>query len=159
MLFRIINNTIEDFLYWLTALTAFFFFVVVIAGVLSRYVFLTPITWSIELGRLLFLWSCFLAAAITYRKKAHIAISLITDKLPIKLQRWLEIIRQLLVIAFMGLITIAAIQTISLLWFSGLPVLQISQAWLYIPVPIAATSILLFSLEELSIILLKNQSN
>lgn len=157
MFFKIINKTIEDFLYWLTAISAFLFFVVVIAGVLSRYVFLTPITWSIELGRLLFLWSCFLAAAITYRKKAHIAISLITDKLPIKWQRTLDILRQILVIAFMGLITTAAIQTISLLWFSGLPVLQISQAWLYVPVPIAAISILLFSLEDLFIVLLKNR--
>jgi len=149
MFIKSINNSIEKLLYWLTAITAFFFFFMVIAGVGSRYIFLTPIAWSIEVSRLLFIWSCFLAAALTYRKKSHISISFLTDKFSKKNQYFAEIIRQLLSIVFMLLIFSAALQTIESLWFSTLPVLQISQGWLYIPVVVTAMSIVLFTFEEL----------
>ena len=157
MFLKPLNSRVEQLLYWFIALSSFLFFIVVIVGVLSRYVFLMPITWSIEVGRLMFIWSCFLAAALTYRKKAHIEISLVMDKLPEKVQVFLSILSQILVIAFMVLITYAAIKTIILLWFSGLPVLQISQAWFYIPVPIASFCIMLFSVEDLSLILKKHK--
>jgi len=149
MIIKPLNNALENLLYWLTAISAFLFFFMVIAGVGSRYIFLTPIAWSIEISRLLFLWSCFLAAALTYRKKAHIAIGLITDKLSEKSQLMAEVLRQALAIAFMLLVFVAAVKTIHTLWFSTLPVLQISQGWLYIPVAVTAASIALFALEDL----------
>ena len=149
MFLKTINNILEKVLYWFTAVTAFLFFFMVIAGVGSRYIFLTPIAWSIEISRLLFIWSCFLAAALTYRKKAHIAIGLLTEKLPKQLQYYLGLFRQTSIIMFMVLIFFAALETVTTLWFSALPVLRISQGWLYIPVLVASASIALFSIEDL----------
>ncbi|MEM1134985.1 MAG: TRAP transporter small permease [Bacteroidota bacterium] len=136
-------------LYWLTALSAGLFFVVIILGVLARYVTQSPLLWSIEIARLLFVWSCFLAAALAYRKKAHIAIGLLVDKFSPNWQMQLEVIRQVMVIFFMLLIFYASSETIFRLWFSKLPVLGISQAWFYIPVPLSALSIISFSFEAM----------
>ena len=57
---------------WLTALLTVSFTLIVFISVLSRYVFDFSILASGEMSKLLFVWSCFLAATIAYKKQVHI---------------------------------------------------------------------------------------
>jgi TRAP-type transport system small permease protein len=82
MTFAKINKRSETVLYWSTALATTGFIVFVLVGVITRYLTKTPILSFVELSRLFFVWACFLAAILAYRRKAHIAITFITDKLP-----------------------------------------------------------------------------
>lgn len=144
-----INRHTERSLYWLTAVSTMIFILFVLLGVISRYLTKAPILSSIEVSRLFFVWACFLAATLAYRRNAHIAISFLTDKLPLKAARWLEVSIQILIIVFFVVIGLESVEVVRLLWFTHLPVSGISQSWLYLPVPFTALVIILFSFEKM----------
>jgi TRAP-type transport system small permease protein len=149
MTFAKINKRSETVLYWSTALATTGFIVFVLVGVITRYLTKTPILSSVELSRLFFVWACFLAATLAYRRRAHIAITFITDKLPAKVDHWIGIVVLGLTIIFFSAVTWESIRVVALLWHTHLPVSGISQSWFYVPVPVASLVIILFSLEEL----------
>ena len=144
---RQINKILDKVVYLASAISSISFFVVIILAIISRYIFKTPILASIELSRLLFIWSCFLAAALTYRRRAHVSITYIFDKLPQTGQKILTFCTHLLVLLFMGIIFYQSIIVTYLLWPSKLPMLQITQSWFYLPVPISSLIIFSFTLE------------
>jgi len=122
---------------------------VVTLAVLTRYVFKVPILGSVELSRLLFIWACFLAAALCYYQKSHIAITFIADRLPAKAQRVLHTFLHGLSILFFGTLFYASLEVMRALWVSDLPMLGISQGWLYVPLPLMSLIMLLYALEFL----------
>jgi len=144
-----INKQSEVVLYWLTAATTLGFILFVLLGVITRYLTRAPILSTIELSRLFFVWSCFLAATLAYRRQAHIAISFITDKFPASLRFWSEFAVQSFTILFFLVILFESIRVVVLLWFTHLPVSGISQSWLYMPVPLASLVIILFTAESI----------
>jgi TRAP-type C4-dicarboxylate transport system permease small subunit len=149
-LIKKLNVYFYNALYWATAFTAILFFLMVCINVFTRYILKTPFIASIELSRIFFVWSCFLAAAITYYKKGHIVISFMYDKLPDKSKVLLSITVNLLSILFFMLIFIWSTEVVVLIWNTEFPILGISQSWLYIPVPIASLVMFMFSLEFLN---------
>ena len=56
--------------------------VVLLAGVISRYVFNAPLTWSDELASILFLWLAMLGAVIALRRGEHMRLSTLVNRLP-----------------------------------------------------------------------------
>src|SRR5512141_3015004 len=54
----------------------------VVLQVASRYVFNRPTSWSEELARYLFVWITFLGAAVVIRKRRHVDVTVLTDRLP-----------------------------------------------------------------------------
>ncbi len=49
--------------------------VVLLAGVVSRYVFHSPIVWSDELASILFLWLAMLGSVVAYRRAEHMRMT------------------------------------------------------------------------------------
>ncbi|SDR53498.1 TRAP transporter, DctM subunit [Rhizobiales bacterium GAS113] len=62
-----IGRCVETLVAILVALETLILF----AGVVSRYVFLHPLTWSDELASILFLWLAMLGAVVAYRRVEH----------------------------------------------------------------------------------------
>ncbi|MEP7276159.1 MAG: TRAP transporter small permease [Betaproteobacteria bacterium] len=56
-------------------------FLCVIVQVVLRYGFDRPLVWSDELGRYLFVWCAFLGWIVAARRRAHLSITLVSDKL------------------------------------------------------------------------------
>src|SRR5439155_8841110 len=48
---------------------------ILLAGVISRYVFHRPFTWSDELASILFLWLAMLGAVVAFRRGEHMRMS------------------------------------------------------------------------------------
>src|SRR5205085_5114121 len=48
---------------------------ILLAGVISRYVFNSPLTWSDELASILFLWLAMLGAVIALRRGEHMRLT------------------------------------------------------------------------------------
>ena len=48
---------------------------ILFAGVISRYVFNAPLTWSDELASILFLWLAMLGAVIALRRDEHMRLT------------------------------------------------------------------------------------
>jgi len=144
---RKLNRFFDRILYASTAVFSIAFFIIVIIAVSSRYIIKAPILASIELSRLFFVWSCFLAAAITYRRKAHVAITFVFNKFPPQLQKAVQLFNYSIILIFSGIVFYYSIFVTQLLWRSELPMLEISQSWFYVPVPLVFICILSYTIE------------
>lgn len=152
------NTYIERSIYWLTAGSTLIFVVFVLLSVITRYLTKTPILSSIEISRLFFVWACFLAATLGYRRNVHIAISFIVDKFPLKISAGIDFFIHLLTILFFLLILKESVDVVRLLWFTHLPLSGLSQSWLYLPVPFVSVVIIFFALEKIVLSLSKTNS-
>jgi len=136
-------------LYWSVVLTCSLFVLVVLLGVLTRYIFKTPILGSVELSRLFFIWSCFMAASLGYYRKAHIYISFFSDQLPSKWLRSIHVLGYGVQLVFFLVILLNSLEVVHILWDTDLPMLEATQALLYLPVPVTMFFMALFCLEFL----------
>ncbi len=130
-----------------TAVSSILFFLVVLLSIVSRFLLKKPILASIELSRLFFIWSCFLAAAITYHRKAHIGFTLFYDKVSPGLQKYMSFIIYSFIIVFCSAVFVHSLSIIILLWHTRFPMLGISQSWLYLPVPVVCFFMIVFTIE------------
>ncbi|SDI92746.1 TRAP transporter small permease [Alteribacillus bidgolensis] len=61
-----------------------------------------PTTWSVGIAQLIFMWVIFLGANQTLRKNAHIGIDVFTKMLPSKIQQYIEMISQVIILVFLS---------------------------------------------------------
>jgi len=86
------------------------FMMVVMAGavvlqVASRYVFNRPTSWSEELARYLFVWITFLGAAVVIRKRRHVDVTVLTDRLPPGAAKVVYLVSDAAVLFMLGALT------------------------------------------------------
>jgi TRAP-type C4-dicarboxylate transport system permease small subunit len=118
-------------------------------GVFTRYVLGTGSQWPEPIAILLMMVFTFTGAAAAYRANSHIAVTMLTDRLPQALARactWIVDILMLLVCAFVawyGFKLCAGTMNQSV---SELPWLPVGVT--YAPLPIGATITILFILEH-----------
>ncbi|MFT4193792.1 TRAP transporter large permease subunit [Ottowia sp.] len=70
---------------WPAAIALLVEILILLAGVVSRYAFHSPLVWVDELASLLFLWLAVLGACIAYRRGAHMRMTTLISGLP---ERW-----------------------------------------------------------------------
>lgn len=75
-----------------------------VVAVFMRYVIGKPFGWTEEIQMMLLVWSVFSGASIAFRERGHIAIDLLTNALPEKIQRGVEVIVWILVMISLCLI-------------------------------------------------------
>src|ERR1700712_3396760 len=75
--------------------------VVLLAGVISRYVFNAPLTWSDELASILFLWLAMLGAVVALRRGEHMRLTTLVQKMPEATRAWVTLGAELVVAAFL----------------------------------------------------------
>jgi tripartite ATP-independent transporter DctM subunit len=73
---------------------------VLFTGVVSRYVFDSPIMWTDELGTFLFLWLAMLGAVVALRQDRHMRLTTFVTWCPPELGNWLGTVAELVVIVF-----------------------------------------------------------
>ena len=144
------NRKLEAGLQWSTAGAAVCFFAVVLIGVLSRYALQRPLLASIELSRLFFVWACFLAAALAYRRRAHVAFELLFEQLPPGLQYVLTLLGHALVLLFCSIVGVAGVRVTWWVWQTGLPMLGASMGWFFLPVPLVCCVMMFFGVENMA---------
>src|SRR3954449_3726505 len=77
---------------------------ILFAGVVSRYVFDSPIIWTDELGNFLFLWLAMLGTVVALRGDGHMRLSTLVNWVRPGLGRWFSSVGALVVVAFVLLI-------------------------------------------------------
>ncbi len=65
--------------------------IIIIFQVFSRQIFSYTPSWSEELSRVLFVWVAFLGIAYGFKEKLHIALGLVVDRMPEKVQEYLRL--------------------------------------------------------------------
>lgn len=122
-------DKIED-----TALIAMFVAMVgiIFFQVVMRYVFNNSSAWSEELGKFLFVWLSWLGISIGHRRKEHIKITILVDKIPYKLQKVFEAITELILIVICGITLYYGIIMIGIQINVPYAGIKISTAWGYL---------------------------
>ena len=115
-------------------------FVVMVLQVSCRYVLGSPLVWSEEVARYLYIWVCFLGAPIALRRGNHIAITLFVDWLPAKLIRGIAIF-WLVELAIQG--AILAVRSHTLIAIT----IPVPWSLIYLVVPISAVLMMLETVE------------
>lgn len=75
-------------------------FMVVLLQVFMRYMLGSPLVWSEELARYLFIWVSFLGWVFATRSGTHIRIGAFTDALPASLRKSIGVFNFLLIVVF-----------------------------------------------------------
>ncbi|MDO4548907.1 MAG: TRAP transporter small permease [Clostridia bacterium] len=95
-----VKKVTEKTIDWLSVFLLSGIFALGIAQVFWRWVLNDPIVWSEELIQLTYVWICYLGWTIAERKDSHIRITAVTNALPVKAQKWIQIFNHVLCIVF-----------------------------------------------------------
>lgn len=102
-----------------------------------------PQNWTIDFATCLFAWACFLCADIAWRRDGLMSIDLVTERLPVRVQRVLRHVNHALICCFLGYIIYAGVWVS---WisrarsFQGIP--SISYSWISMSLPVGAMFLL-----------------
>lgn len=110
----------------------------VIANVISRYVFLHSFTWVEEASRYLMIWTAFLGAGLALRVGGHIAVDSLQQALPAQGARWLRALLVAIVGATLVALTWLGVEYAQFGWEQETPVLGWSFGMVYLAIPIGA---------------------
>lgn len=144
-----ISNGLDRMMRIGTALLTAGFTALIFVTVLSRYVFNFSILFSQEVSKLLFIWSCFLAATIAYKQMAHIRFEFAESFLGPKGVLVTDVLIHALSLVFFGLIFGESISFVRQIWETYFPLIGISQGWLYVSVLMASIIFLVHNLSFL----------
>ena len=78
--------------------------VLLLAGVIARYVLHSPLVWSDELASFLFLWLAMLGAVIALQRGQHMRLTVVAEHLPPWLYSWADALAAAVVATFVLLI-------------------------------------------------------
>ncbi len=108
-----------------------------------------PIVWSVDIAQLLFIWVCFLGANQALRRGEHIGVDFVVRYLPAPVQRVLNAIHHVLIMAFLA----------TMVWYgTKLTLLNVerrfsdtdlSYAWVTVAVPVGCFLLLVTLLRQI----------
>ncbi len=112
--------------------------VLVIANVVSRYVFSSSFTWVEEVTRYMMIWAAFLGAGPALRVGGHIAIESLPNSLPDGLARGLRALLVLVMAATLLVMAWMGFEYAMFGWEQETPVLGWSFGKVYLAIPVGA---------------------
>lgn len=119
------------------------------AGVVARYVFHVPITWSDELCSIFFLWLAMLGAALATQQASHMRMTALVTMLGEKWSSFFGSLSLTTGLAFLLLVLGPAYHYASEEAFVTTSALEISNAWRASAVPVGVALMICFSLFRL----------
>jgi tripartite ATP-independent transporter DctM subunit len=122
---------------------------VLFAGVVSRYVFNRPLTWTDELASALFLWLAMLGAVVAFRRGEHMRLTAIVGfASPVWRTRW-EVLASLVVAVFVLQILAPAREYIEDQWQIITPALEIHDSFRVAAIGVGAVLMMAIALIRL----------
>ena len=123
---------------------------VTFAQVVSRYLLLAPLAWSEELARYCFVWIVFLGATLGLERGVHIGVDILVNLLPPTLQRWLQRLNEVLILAFTLLIITASLPVVEANRLQYSPAMGFQMAKVYLAIPLGMAVMALLVLGRLA---------
>jgi tripartite ATP-independent transporter DctM subunit len=124
--------------------------VILFAGVVSRYIYNKPLTWSDELASVLFLWLAMLGAVIALRRGEHMRLTTFVNLLRPTWRAWVDGVAALIVIAFVLLILSPAWEYITNQWLITTPALELHDAYRVAAIGVGAVLMMVIALLRLA---------
>jgi TRAP-type C4-dicarboxylate transport system permease small subunit len=124
-------------------------FLCVFAQVVFRYVFNSPLTWSEELARYLFIWCAFLGWVIASRRGSHLAMTFAVERLPRRAQAGVAAAIQFATMYFAWILGTRGIRLVGNSWDVENVAVPFNLGVVYLIEPVAAVSIAAYALAAL----------
>ncbi len=134
---------------WPAALLVVAEIVVLFAGVVSRYVLHSPLTWSDELASMLFLWLAMLGAAVAFHRGEHMRMTALVARASPSLRAFLDVVATLAALSFLLLIVVPSADYAYEESYITTPALQIANSWRAAALPVGIVLMALFALLRL----------
>src|SRR3954464_6292885 len=109
---------------------------ILLAGVISRYVFHRPFTWSDELASILFLWLAMLGSVVAFQRGEHMRMTAIVGKVSPSVRAFLDVVAIAAALAFLLLVVEPAFEFASEESFITTPALEIPNVWRAAALPV-----------------------
>lgn len=106
--------------------------------VFSRYVLRSPLGWSEELSRYVFVWIVFLAAWAAFKEGGHLAMDLVVGRLRPVLRRWIGKLIDGILLLFLLFVITTAPEILGITARQTSAVLNIPMSYVYLALPTAA---------------------
>lgn len=120
------------------AATAFFTIIVLTIGNTILRSVKHPIIWADDISLLLFGWCAFLAADIAMRSNRLVGMDILTSKLPVKVQKILQIVVYIIISAFLIMFIVYGFQLAKTNWKRFMNTLSISYGWATLSLPVGS---------------------
>lgn len=95
-----------------------------------------PLTWSIDMAQLLFIWLCFLGASKAMREKSHLGMEVLVKYLGYRRHLWLELACSAVVLAFLAALVVEGVNLTLLNRERTFGDSTLSYAWVTAAVPV-----------------------
>jgi TRAP-type C4-dicarboxylate transport system permease small subunit len=118
-------------------------------GVFSRFVLHTPLAWSEELSRYLFVWLSFLGASVAFRRGLHLGMEALVNRLPKELRRALRVCGLLAVLGVLGVVCVTGAQLALFVMPQRSPAMGISMGGPYLAVPVGSALMVVHAVADL----------
>ncbi len=103
--------------------------ILVIVNVLTRYVFRTGIPWAEEMATSCFVWTAFIGSAACYKRRAHIGVDILVNKMPVSAQNVVKTLVNLFMVFLCGYMFYLSIVYLKRSYRKPTAILGISSAW------------------------------
>ncbi|QGZ66853.1 TRAP transporter large permease [Paraburkholderia acidisoli] len=124
--------------------------VVLLAGVISRYVFHAPLVWSDELTGILFMWLAMLGAVLALRRGEHMRMTAVVGRLAPRARAFVDTFAIGVSIALLALLLQPAYEFAAGEIPIQTPALEISNAWHAMALPVGAALMLIVGVIRLA---------
>ena len=140
-----VNRGVEGFLF----VIGFGMAMLIGVQVFCRYGLNHSLFWSEEIGRICLVWISFLGATAAYKRKAHIGIDVVVNRLPERAARLCELIVLLLSSVFFVILLVYGVAFIRFVWGQKTAALGINQGIPYMALPLSGALFLLHTADRL----------
>jgi len=124
--------------------------VILLLGVVSRYVFDHPFVWTDELAETLFIWLGMLGSVIALRRREHMGLSTLVSRAPPRISGFLQTLAQVIASIFL-LEIVAPAERFTVAQNSTLtPALQMHASWRVAAILVGAVLMLVVSVTRLA---------
>lgn len=116
---------------------------------LSHQGFGTPLVWSEELSKLLFIYAGYIGVVASIKDNSHVAIDVVLTKLPPNVRKWVERFNQVLITAALIAVFIISIPIVQNQTHLKIVSLDLSMVYLYLALPILSFLMIYRQIEHL----------
>lgn len=115
------------------------------SGAIMRYCFNSPYTWEEEFQLACMVWITFLGAPAAFHTKSHVAIEILVDLFPKKLQQIMDVLIAVAVWAVLIYFFFRSIDFVAVIASTSrsTPMLKIPYAWIYGVAPVSVVLMLI----------------
>ncbi len=122
--------------------------VIIFMQVVWRYVLQSPLSWSEELARYLFVWVSFLGSVTAARRGNHIGMEMLRDKFPGAGKNLLRLVSNLICVLFFVLTAYCTVGVAPRMWNQFSPALEISMFYPYLGIAVGSAFMALIYANE-----------